>query len=228
MAKFVDLSGSKFGKVNVIKCLGRTERRYYRYLCKCDCGKEFITTSSHIRKMESCGCNRTIKINEYNRNHRKKNKIVVDGDIAYIYLSRSNKFAIIDKEYVEKVQDYTWRVAKGYAATFVNRKIIYMHHFIVGKVEGKEVDHKNRNRLDNRKCNLRHLTHLGNMQNVDVQKKSNTGVRYISKLYNNTYRVVVPYNRKKYSVGTFKTIEQAKQKLEEFMKKTNFKELRNE
>ena len=227
MPKFVDLSGSKFGKVNVIKCLERTQRRYYRYLCQCDCGKQFTTTSSHIRKMESCGCNRTIKINEYNRNHRKKNKIVVDGDIAYVYLSCSDKVAIIDKEDVEKVKDYTWRFVKGYAATYFTTdrtRIFYIHYFIIGKVDGKEVDHINRNKLDNRKCNLRNITHLENMHNVSIKRKSNTGIKNISKLYNGTYRVVINYNNKRYSVGTFKTIEEAEEKLEKFKKENNIKE----
>ena len=52
-----DLSGKKFGRVTVIK---RVENKNNRvaYLCKCDCGNEFITLSQHLVSgcTKSCGC----------------------------------------------------------------------------------------------------------------------------------------------------------------------------
>lgn len=52
-----DLSGKRFGRVTVIK---RVENKNNRvaYLCKCDCGNEFITLSQHLVSgcTKSCGC----------------------------------------------------------------------------------------------------------------------------------------------------------------------------
>lgn len=47
--------GKKFGKLTVIK-----EIEENKYLCKCDCGKETITYSSHLitGHTKSCGCNK--------------------------------------------------------------------------------------------------------------------------------------------------------------------------
>lgn len=52
-----DLSGKRFGKLKVIKCLGVKNHRS-QWLCKCDCGREIIVSSSSLTsgKVKSCGC----------------------------------------------------------------------------------------------------------------------------------------------------------------------------
>lgn len=53
-----DLTGERFGRLLVIKLIGRNKKRIYIWLCKCDCGniKEVpmaYLTSGHTK---SCGC----------------------------------------------------------------------------------------------------------------------------------------------------------------------------
>jgi hypothetical protein len=52
-----DLSGKKFGRVTVIKRV-ENKNNHVAYLCKCDCGNEFITLSQHLVSgcTKSCGC----------------------------------------------------------------------------------------------------------------------------------------------------------------------------
>lgn len=52
----VDLTGHRFGKVAVLRREGKN------WLCKCDCGKEFLRNSQkiHTERLKSCGCIRNL------------------------------------------------------------------------------------------------------------------------------------------------------------------------
>ena len=130
---------------------------------------------------------------------------------------------MIDKEDLEKVKDYCWRLSNdGYAITYRvldKWRAILMHSLIIGKIEGKEIDHINQNKLDNRKCNLRHLTHLENMHNINRIAKSNTGITNVHKVKSGKFVARIQYNLKQYHIGTFNSIEEATNALEKFKKK---------
>lgn len=67
--------------------------------------------------------------------------------------------AIVDKKFAYLL-NYKWTLSKnGYAVRDAKRYTNYlMHHEIVGKRRGLDVDHINRDKLDNRVKNLRHVT----------------------------------------------------------------------
>lgn len=87
------------------------------------------------------------------------------------------KRAIIDDEDYELVSKYKWHFDGRYAA-HKGRKKIYMHRLIMGK-SPLDVDHINRDKLDNRRKNLRFCTRSQNLLNKKVK-----GV-YSSKLHSN-------------------------------------------
>lgn len=55
---FVDLIGKKFGRLTVIKRVENDKYSAVRWLCKCDCGGETVTSSGHLNSghTKSCGC----------------------------------------------------------------------------------------------------------------------------------------------------------------------------
>jgi len=55
-------------------------------------------------------------------------------------------------------------------------KCILLHAFIMG-VYGKEIDHKNRNPLDNRECNLRLVSHKENCRNTSIPVNNKSGFK---------------------------------------------------
>jgi len=86
------------------------------------------------------------------------------------------KFAKIDDEDFELISKYKWCVTTTnddvyYAVTVVItngvRETVLMHRLIMGcvKGDGKIIDHKNRNGLDNQKINMRLCTHAENQKN---------------------------------------------------------------
>ena len=62
MARFIDLTGEKFGKLTVIELaedhITESGNHVKQWLCKCSCGNEAVIRGSYLRmgKVKSCGC----------------------------------------------------------------------------------------------------------------------------------------------------------------------------
>lgn len=100
--------------------------------------------------------------------------VLVDGDVTRVPLWNREKrvvaYAIIDTVDAAWVTQWRWHLSSGYAAraeSYVSRQI-WLHREILGlprKRDGLEGDHINRNKLDNRRGNLRVVPSLYNQQN---------------------------------------------------------------
>lgn len=90
-----------------------------------------------------------------------------------------NKFALVDDEDFERLNQYKWYFSNGYAkhdsGGRKNRTRLYMHRMALKAEPGQEVDHINRNKLDNRKSNLRFVTHYQNSINVFIRRDNKSG-----------------------------------------------------
>lgn len=58
MAKAIDLTGMKFGRLTVIERAGSTKAGQARWRCKCECGNNTTVEASHLKRgnVQSCGC----------------------------------------------------------------------------------------------------------------------------------------------------------------------------
>lgn len=115
---------------------------------------------------------------------------------------------IIDNEEVEKLKKYCFRMHnKGYITTAINGKTRYLHQIIYGKTKiGHEIDHINRNKLDNRKANLRECEHIQNTHNRIKENKFNQqGVTKIKRLITKPYQVRIAGKH----IGYYRTVEEA-------------------
>lgn len=82
-------------------------------------------------------------------------------DVFKLPLSNGG-FAVIDAVDYPLVADRTWRVCdRGY----VQSGNVRLHQLILGFPDCEEIDHRNGNRLDNRKANLRPCTTSQNQAN---------------------------------------------------------------
>ena len=124
--------------------------------------------------------------------------------------------AIIDDDDFERVSKFNWYVCVArktcvYATAWdsASRKVIYLHRFILDVPKGLQIDHKNRNGLDNRKENLRLATHADNVRNRDNWRKgSYKGVTpRPSKI--NPFQARITFNKTSENIGSFPTAEDA-------------------
>jgi hypothetical protein len=133
---------------------------------------------------------------------------LIVGDIAYIPVGMKGDMATVDKEFAV-LDAYKWCLTDGYAKTNVDGKIIGMHRFVLGDKQNYEIDHINRNKLDNRKANLRHSTHQQNTFNA-TRRKSKHGYRGVRQANGtDSYHSMICFNGKRIYLGSYKTPEEA-------------------
>lgn len=134
----------------------------------------------------------------------KKNDYKTNKEVTTIFINnKCGDFeCLVDTKNFEIVRKYRWYIKFGYAFAKLNYKEFSMHHLLFGKKDGLITDHINRNKLDNRLCNLRFVT------------KSQNGMNRNSKGYywNRTLRkfeAQIRINNKKIFLGNFENKEDA-------------------
>jgi len=125
-------------------------------------------------------------------------------------------FAVIDQQDFELVSKYRWYARKGkngvFYATSTLFKNIHMHRIILGATT-ELVDHKNQDGLDNRRCNIRLVTHLQNNCNKRSYQKVSSKFKgvYWNKTKQKWSSQITPPGQRTKHVGHFKSeIEAAK------------------
>jgi len=97
---------------------------------------------------------------------------------------------------------YAWR---NVLSSDGERKKIYMHREIMGNPFGKQVDHINHNKQDNRRKNLRICTHSENQFNRLPAKHNKSGIKGVSwDRIGKVWRVKISANNNIINIGRFK------------------------
>ena len=123
------------------------------------------------------------------------------------------KFALVDDQDYEWLMQWRWTVsAKGYATRTskskgVTRKIL-MHRLINNTPDGMQTDHINHNPLDNRRSNLRTVSHVQNSYNKKAYPNNKSGYKGVC-WDRGAWHVQIQVNKKKMHLGRFKDIRAA-------------------
>lgn len=142
----------------------------------------------------------------YKWNIISENEYIIHDDCCEIILYNRKMIycgsSFVDKDDFKNIIKYKWSLQRGYA---YNHKIKQMHNIIM-KNKNKEyvVDHINRNRLDNRKNNLRLVSFT--MNGFNKGKQSNNTSGYVGVSWDkskNKWEAHIKQYGKKYFLGYF-------------------------
>ena len=128
-----------------------------------------------------------------------------------------NECALVDDEDYEELNQYSWYAEKGrytyYAArTDKLKKKIRMHRVIMNPLFHLQVDHINRDGLDNRRKNLRICTHQQNQCNRKLSKNNSSGIRGVCwDKFRKKWKAKIKINNKTKYLGRFKDKLEAKE-----------------
>ena len=89
--------------------------------------------------------------------------------------------ALVDDEDCEQVSQHSWHVtSNGYVASRINKYIVLLHRFVLSLQygDGKQVDHKDHDRLNCQKANLRIVTAQENAWNSTAKGYDRHGRKF--------------------------------------------------
>lgn len=137
------------------------------------------------------------------------NRYVRQADFTEIHTIKG-EIILVDNDDFDIVSKYCWYVStKGYAYSRKNKKHVSMHRLIMNP-EKLQVDHINRNKLDNRKSNLRLVTNQQNQYNTRLPRNNTSGFKGV--YYNkdcNKWSAQITVNKQTINLGLFENKELA-------------------
>jgi len=212
-----DLTGQRFGNLTVIgrDSIKRENGQSY-FICKCDCGNTTSVRMADLKNghTKSCGCQSSRSTMGQRSSKRTLNEYRVEDGVVYVELSNGGTM-LCDESDWERFKDRTWiRNEKGYVYTSKTKDwqgCNLFHVAVIGKHDGMDIDHINRNKLDNRRCNLRVCSHHANSTNQSLSTRNTTGYKGIYRKHSGTkkWRAMIRINGKDIYLGDYENIEDA-------------------
>lgn len=145
-----------------------------------------------------------------------------------IPVSKGRYYTCVDEDDYNHLAQWSWRYIDGYACRSgyaINndgkriKRTIRMHSVVNNTQEGYETDHINGDKLDNRKSNLRSVTHSQNQMNRGVNKNSSSGFKGVGWCkQTNKWRVSISIKGKFKNLGRFSSIKDAIEKYNQVAK----------
>lgn len=118
-------------------------------------------------------------------------------------------FALVDATDLDYLSEFLWRINKdGYACRRSGGREVLMHREVLGLTSGDSLctDHINRNKLDNRRMNLRCVTRQENAQNRGPTPAKGDSSPYRGVFWDKRGKKWVAFahlNRRRYTLGSY-------------------------
>lgn len=211
-----NLKGERFGRLVVLEqCedwVSPTNGLHKaQWLCQCDCGNQCKVVGNDLisKNKQSCNCLHFETIAD----RHKYNKYNLDGEYGIGYTEDGTEFYFNLEDY-DKIKEYRWTEEHGYIICYKvengQKYRVPMHRLVMGlpmRDKTQIVDHKNLQRNDNRKENLRICTYSQNSYNKKSRSKLYKGITYRKR--EGTYRAVITADKHTYYLGDYTTLEEA-------------------
>ena len=130
---------------------------------------------------------------------------------SVMILSIGGKHTVLfDCDDYENVSRYQWSISSnGYACSGAGKEQIQFHRLVLNAPLGSHVDHINRNKLDNRKSNLRLCSVSQNGYNRPQQSNCQSGYRGVALNQYGRWVANINQNGKSIFLGSYTTPEDA-------------------
>lgn len=178
---------------------GRNERNQILVECSSESRGKFIAVWNEVKRGNTKGTVRgELRI--------KRNKYEIDGDIVRVYF-KSGEYFICDTQDLPLIQKYTWYLnMNGYARSAEGK---YFHRLVMDTPDDYIIDHINRNKLDDRKENLRICKQIDNSHNMGMFSTNSSGHTGVYKNKSGKYEAEIVVDYKKIFLGAFDKYEDA-------------------
>lgn len=122
-------------------------------------------------------------------------------------------YALVDLDDLARVSATAWTIdPRGYVAGKPEgmKSSVTMHRWIMfGEAKGSGIDHRDGDRLNNRRSNLREATQGQNAKNTRLAKNNTSGFKGVSRTAEGRWRARITVERKEIRLGVFDTKEEA-------------------
>lgn len=109
-----------------------------------------------------------------------------------------------DEDFPYLSQFKWWMNGAGYIVGRIGGKEVYMHRVVMGDPADKVIDHRNHNKRDNQRRNLRVCNTRQNVINSSVSKNNKSGTAGVSyRTDKKKWRAFIMVNRKQISLGSY-------------------------
>lgn len=187
----------KIGKLTLIESVDG-----YIWHCACECGNHSYPTKHNLFDGKSRSCGNCGKNYYSDCADGKKVEIISTNGVSFY----------IDKLDEELIRKYKWHVCtdkKGIQTVISSSKSI-LHRLLMAYPENYEVDHIDLNRLNNKRSNLRIVTHQQNQCNQPLQQNNSSGITGVSYYPpRNKFRARIKTCQYDIHLGYFDTFEDA-------------------
>ena len=137
-------------------------------------------------------------------------EITIEGDVARVEL-RGGGQALIDAADVPLVEGWTWRRQPNYATAYAvaieslkPRKLLHMHRLIADVGDADQVDHIDRDGLNNRRGNLRGCDNAQNQWNRAKLAPAHSRFKGVSP-WERRWRATIHYRGETITIGYYAT-----------------------
>lgn len=126
-----------------------------------------------------------------------------------VYSRTGSRSVMVDDEDYDELSKHTWYIsARGYAQALIDGKMTLMHRLIMQPPDDMHIDHRDRDKTNNQRTNLRIVTKGVNAQNTAPKSNNTSGYVGVSK--NGIYWQSSIYQEgKRQFIGNFKDKESA-------------------
>lgn len=142
------------------------------------------------------------------RERNISNNIIIQAGHLEIHF-KNGEVGLFDLEDKELIESAYWGIdVHGYIHGKVKGKLARYHRHLFNFPK-QIIDHINRNKLDNRKVNLRLCSPKENSRNLSLAKNNKTGVTGVRKTKYGKWNARITVDRKEIYLGNYDTLEEA-------------------